>query len=156
MVSAEVCAFCLKALAAWTPPSQIDTSGSIVVKPIQLDVPTSILEAIPKAQADILAKAKDLCFDYHEFPQFGKARLKKLMIHPDAFVQVVIQAAVYMTHQRYGNKNIFSRKTISELIKKSNNRPSILVRNAGKFGIRFFRENMWWAAQTLLLANRAQ
>ena len=118
MVSAEVCAFCLKALAAWTPPSQVDTSGSIVVKPIQLDVPTSILEAIPKAQADILAKAKDLCFDYHEFPQFGKQRLKKLMIHPDAFVQVVIQAAVYMTHQRYGNNKNMScsphRKTISE------------------------------------------
>ena len=119
MVSAEVCAFCLKALSAWRPPSQLDTSGSIVVKPIQLNVPTSILEAIPKAQADILAKAKDLCFDYHEFPQFGKARLKKLMIHPDAFVQVVIQAAVYMTHQRYDNKNIFSRKTIPNLLRNS-------------------------------------
>ena len=101
MVSAEVCAFCLKALAGWAPPLRTNDSDRIVVKPINLTVPISILEAIPKAKTCILAKANDLCFDYHIFPQFGKQRLKELKIHPDAFVQVVIQAAVYMTHRRY-------------------------------------------------------
>ena len=101
MVSAEVCAFCLKALSRWQPPSRVNDSDRIVVKPINLTVPISITEAIPKAKNCILAKTKDLCFDYHVFPQFGKQRLKELKIHPDAFVQVVIQAAVYMTHRRY-------------------------------------------------------
>ena len=107
MVSAEICMICLKALAAWKPPLRMNDSDRIVVKPIKLTIPNSILEEIPKAKIFILAKAKDLCFDYHVFSQFGKQRLKELKLHPDAFVQVMIQAAAYKTHQRYALLEVF-------------------------------------------------
>ena len=98
---------CLKALAAWKPPLRMIDSDRIGVKPIKLTIPNSILEEIPKAKTFILAKAKDLCFDYHVFSQFGKQRLKELKLHPDAFVQVMIQAAAYKTHQRYALLKVF-------------------------------------------------
>ena len=108
MVSAEVCGFCLKGLAGWKPPIRTNDSDRIAVRPVNLTLPISILEAIPRAKTSILAQAQDLCFDYHVFPQFGKQRLKELMLHPDAFVQVVIQAAAYMTHKRYNQLNVIS------------------------------------------------
>ena len=51
---------------------------------------------------------------HRKFDEFGKERIKATGIHPDTFLQVALQVAIYLTHKRFvinrirtGNKLCF-------------------------------------------------
>ena len=99
MVSGEVCGFCLHGLMK-SKETENDTNHKIQVDKLELKIPAETLAIIPECEAKMKARGDDLLLEYHHFTQYGKQRLKQLKMHPDAFVQVMIQAAVYKTHSK--------------------------------------------------------
>ena len=97
MVAAEVGGFCLQGLAKESEGKSM-TTFLPQVESLHLNVPKETQWAIPQAIKALAINAKDLQMDYHVFDPFGKSRLKELHLHPDAFVQVVLQAAIFKTH----------------------------------------------------------
>ena len=73
---------------------------TIKVQALDLVIPKETLAIIPECEAKLKARGDDLLLEYHHFAMYGKTRLKQLKMHPDAFVQVMIQAAVYKTHSK--------------------------------------------------------
>lgn len=103
MVSAEVCGFCLQGLTKqWSSKTTKTNEATFLpkVEPLEITVPKETQCTIPQAIQALDINAKDLQMDYHVFESFGKSRLKELRLHPDAFVQVVLQAAVFKTHAK--------------------------------------------------------
>ena len=102
MVTAEICAFVLKAMARWSPKTtENNHEKPLTIQLLDLKVPVEVTRSIPKVRAAVIDQAQDLQLDYHVFSKFGKQRLKELKLHPDAFVQVMIQAAAFKTHKEY-------------------------------------------------------
>ena len=99
MVSAEVCGACLMGLMK-SKKTENTINHKITVEKLDLKVPDETLAIIPECQAKLESRGNDLLLEYHHYPGYGKARLKQLRLHPDAFVQVMIQAAVYKTHDK--------------------------------------------------------
>ena len=100
MVSAEVCGFCLHGLMKMDKTEDDTNHETIKVQALDLVIPKKTLEIIPECEAKLKARGDDLLLEYHHFAMYGKTRLKQLKMHPDAFVQVMIQAAVYKTHSK--------------------------------------------------------
>jgi carnitine O-octanoyltransferase len=100
MVSAEVCAFALKAVAKreWNKVRQVGPPP--LVQEIKLIVEEEIGLAASELKLSILSRADDIDFHLCEFQKFGKSRIKEMKVHPDTFVQVALQVAAFKTHHR--------------------------------------------------------
>lgn len=98
MVSAEICGFCLLGMSKWKPQETPKEIPSQEVQKLAFQVPKELKLAIPEARTALLKQAEDLKMNYFKFSLFGKEKLKVAGIHPDAFMQVMLQVAIYKTH----------------------------------------------------------
>ena len=71
------------------------------VKKLEFELSDEIITDCKNTSLELRSTANDLSFELHEFIDFGKTELKRLRLHPDAFVQVCLQVAAYKTHNRY-------------------------------------------------------
>ncbi|KAK2488635.1 hypothetical protein MC885_008000 [Smutsia gigantea] len=65
-------------------------------------VDEKILNDISQAKAQYLKQASDLQIVAYAFTSFGKKLTKKLMLHPDTFIQLALQLAYYRLYGRPG------------------------------------------------------
>ncbi|XP_006211928.1 peroxisomal carnitine O-octanoyltransferase [Vicugna pacos] len=65
-------------------------------------VDEKVLNDINQAKAQYLKQASDLQIVAYAFTPFGKKLTKKVMLHPDTFVQLALQLAYYRLHGRPG------------------------------------------------------
>ncbi|KAF5927849.1 hypothetical protein HPG69_000755 [Diceros bicornis minor] len=65
-------------------------------------VDEKILDCINQAKAQYLKQASDLQILVYAFTSFGKKLTKKMMLHPDTFIQLALQLAYYRLHGRPG------------------------------------------------------
>lgn len=100
MVSAEICGFCLQNLSQWKPEEENDLEEKLKIEHLDVWLPPSLKETISTARNEFLKAAEDVSMEYHVFSDFGKKRIKEMGFHPDAFVQVLLQAAIFKTHNR--------------------------------------------------------
>ena len=103
IASAECCSFCLKEFAAMemNSDSNSNTMKIVDVEKIEFELSDELITDCKNATHELRLKANELSFELHEFLDFGKTELKRLRLHPDAFVQVCLQVAAYKTHKRY-------------------------------------------------------
>ena len=52
-----------------------------------------------KAKLQSWIDGMEVC--HRKFAEFGKERIKATGIHPDTFLQVALQVAIYITHKRF-------------------------------------------------------
>ena len=101
MVSAETCGYCLEAMSKWKPMAEPETARvPLEIVKMKFIVDDPVTHSIPNVRKELIAQAQDLQMDYNIFVNFGKEKLKEWRIHPDAFVQIMIQAAAFKTHKR--------------------------------------------------------
>lgn len=98
MVSADICGFCLLGMSKWKPQEPQEEAQKQEIQKLVFNVPQELKAAIPEARKALLATAEDLNMNYYKFSLFGKEKLKAVGIHPDAFMQVMLQVAIYKTH----------------------------------------------------------
>ncbi|XP_054420077.1 peroxisomal carnitine O-octanoyltransferase isoform X2 [Pteronotus mesoamericanus] len=65
-------------------------------------VDEKILNDINQAKIQYLKQSSDLQVVAHYFTSFGKKLTKKMMLHPDTFIQLALQLAYYRLHGRPG------------------------------------------------------
>ncbi|XP_062955916.1 peroxisomal carnitine O-octanoyltransferase isoform X2 [Cynocephalus volans] len=65
-------------------------------------VDEKVLSDINQAKAQYLKQASDLQIVSYAFTSFGKKLTKKMMLHPDTFIQLALQLAYYRLHGRPG------------------------------------------------------
>ncbi|EPY75345.1 hypothetical protein CB1_001687002 [Camelus ferus] len=86
----------------------VDVQGSEKVRDIPLPeelvftVDEKVLNDINQAKAQYLKQASDLQIVVYAFTPFGKKLTKKVMLHPDTFVQLALHLAYYRLHGRPG------------------------------------------------------
>ena len=113
----------LASMAVWTIADYIKHSDKEKENPEaeESDVPNAVDELVfdfPSNRSDFLSVLDETAtamrtwhddFDvkHRVFDGFGRSEIKKVGIHPDTFVQVAMQVAIYLTHQRYKNLILF-------------------------------------------------
>lgn len=86
---------------------EVSGKPSVTLTELDFTVDDYIIEGIAKARAEVEAKVKELYCKLMVFDRFGKDRMKEIQIHPDTFVQIALQTAIYKTHQRFVRHKLY-------------------------------------------------
>jgi hypothetical protein len=84
----------------------VDKEEEFRVEELEFEIPcaadrSEIVEFLHKTKSEVRLWIEDLDVKNLTFDQFGKSEMKRVGVHPDTFVQIALQVAIYMTHKRY-------------------------------------------------------